>query len=210
MRFGRPNGRGVARIPQVHLRARAPTRRAFSSPKFVSTAAYARHSMPTAMAGTASSPEATLLGDFLLAPAALRDFVTLRQFTDVFPRAHRSNPGVPQLYRELQRLRDRDVDSVRRDVAHEVKRSRPLRRAYAQERRRLHEGSIAGLDPMALQLEAEVSPRSMRATADIQAGSTADVTASFLAIPARSRIRCRAHLPASRQQALVSSSKSRR
>lgn len=103
------------------------------------------------------SPEATLLGDFLLAPAPLRDFVTLRQFTDIFPRGHRDKPAVQQLYRELQRLRERDMDAVRRDIASEAKRSKPLRHAYAHERRQLEGTAVAGLDPVALQTEQELA-----------------------------------------------------
>jgi centromere-localized protein 2 len=102
------------------------------------------------------SPEAKLLSDFLLAPAALRDFMTLRQFTDIFPKAHRANPAVQDLYRELQRLREKDMDVVRRAIADEVARSKRLRREYASERRQLDDATVAGLDPVALRIEEEV------------------------------------------------------
>jgi centromere-localized protein 2 len=102
------------------------------------------------------SPEAKLLADFLLAPAALRDFMTLRQFTDIFPKAHRANPAVQELYRELQRLREKDMDVVRRAIADEVARSKRLRREYASERRQLDDATVAGLDPVALRIEEEV------------------------------------------------------
>lgn len=102
------------------------------------------------------SPEAQLLADLLLAPAPLQDFTTLRQFTDIFPRGHRENPAVPQLYRELQRLRAHDMETVRRDIAAEVQRSKPLRREYARERCRLDSTAAPGLDPVALQIEDEV------------------------------------------------------
>jgi centromere-localized protein 2 len=101
------------------------------------------------------SSEAELLSGFLVAPAALRDFMTLRQFTDIFPRAHRDNPAVKDLYRELQRLREQDVDLVRRAIADEVKRSKRLRRQYASERRR-EDASVAGFDPVARRMEDEV------------------------------------------------------
>jgi hypothetical protein len=103
------------------------------------------------------SPEAKLLSDFLLAPAALRDFMTLRQFTDIFPKGHRANPAVHELYRELERLREKDLDAVRRAIADEVSRSKQLRREYAGERRRLDDATVAGLDPIALSIEEEVS-----------------------------------------------------
>lgn len=102
------------------------------------------------------SQEAKILGDFLLALAALRDFVTLRQFTDVFPKSHRANPAVQDLYRELQRLREKDIEVVRRNIAEEVKRSKQLRREYAKERRQLDGATVAGLDPIVLQMEEEV------------------------------------------------------
>ncbi|KAF1350470.1 hypothetical protein EJ07DRAFT_139009 [Lizonia empirigonia] len=103
------------------------------------------------------SQEAKLLGDFLLAPAPLRDFMTLRQFTDIFPRSHRENPAVQDLYRELHRLREADIEAVRNDITKEVKRSKQLRRAYAQERRQMDDAHVAGIDPVALQVEEELS-----------------------------------------------------
>jgi centromere-localized protein 2 len=102
------------------------------------------------------SQEGKLLADCLLAPAALRDFMTLRDFADIFPTAHRTNPAVQDVYRELQRLREKDLDLVRRAIAEEVSRSRQLRREYAQERRQLDDATVAGLDPVALRLEEEV------------------------------------------------------
>jgi len=103
------------------------------------------------------SQEAKILSDFLLAPAALRDCMTLREFTDIFPKGHRTNPAVQDLYRELQRLREKDMELVRRAIADEVKRSKRLRREYASERRRLDDATVAGLDPLALQMEEEVA-----------------------------------------------------
>ncbi|KAF1829983.1 hypothetical protein BDW02DRAFT_602078 [Decorospora gaudefroyi] len=103
------------------------------------------------------SQEAKMLGDFLLGPAPLRDFMTLRDFTDIFPRAHRSNPAVQHIYRELQRLREKDMELVRRDIADEVSRSKQLRREYARERRHLDGALVAGLDPVALEMEEELS-----------------------------------------------------
>ena len=102
------------------------------------------------------SQEAKLLSDFLLAPAPLRDFMTLRQFTDIFPRSHRENPAVQVLYRELHRLREAEIEVVRNDITKEVKRSKQLRRAYARERRLADDAHIAGTDSVALQMEEEV------------------------------------------------------
>lgn len=102
------------------------------------------------------STEGKLLADFLVAPASLRDFMTLRQFTDIFPKSHRTNPTIKDLYRELYTLRERDIEAVRQDIADEVRRSRPLKRAYARERRQADEANVAGLNPVALQMEGEV------------------------------------------------------
>ena len=102
------------------------------------------------------SQEAKLLSDFLLAPAPLRDFMTLRQFTDIFPRSHRENPALQDLYRELHRLREAEIEVVRNDITKEVKRSKQLRRAYARERRQVDDAHVAGTDPVALQMEEEV------------------------------------------------------
>lgn len=102
------------------------------------------------------SQEAKLLSDFLLAPAPLRDFMTLRQFTDIFPRSHRENPAVQDLYRELHRLREAEIEVVRSDITKEVKRSKQLRRAYARERRQADNAHVAGTDLVALQMEEEV------------------------------------------------------
>ncbi|EAT77018.2 hypothetical protein SNOG_15643 [Parastagonospora nodorum SN15] len=103
-----------------------------------------------------SAQEGKLLSDFLLAPAPLRDFMTLRQFTEIFPKGHRTNPAVQDLYRELQRLREKDIDLVRRAIAEEIARSKRLRREYASERRQLDDATVAGLDSNALRMEEEV------------------------------------------------------
>lgn len=103
------------------------------------------------------SREVQILSDFLLAPAALRDFMTLRQFTNTFPTGHQTNPAVQDLYRELNRLRERDIEVVRRAITEEVKRSKRLRQEYAKERRQVDDATVAGLDPVALQMEEEVS-----------------------------------------------------
>jgi centromere-localized protein 2 len=102
------------------------------------------------------SQEAALLSDFLLTPAALRNFLSLEQFTDIFPRSHRENPAVKALYQELQRLRHEDIELVRSNIADEIKRSRPLKRAVTRERRQDDRTAVAGLDPVALEMEEEV------------------------------------------------------
>ena len=97
------------------------------------------------------------MADLLLAPAPLPEFTTPRQFADIFPRGHRDSPAVALLYAELQRLRNQDLETVRREISAEISRSKPLRRAYARERRRLEGPAVAGLDPTALAMEDALS-----------------------------------------------------
>jgi hypothetical protein len=142
------------------------------------------------------SQEAKILGDFLLAPAPLRDFITLRDFTDIFPRAHRSNPAVQEIYRELQRIRDKDVELVRQDIIDEVKRSKQLRREYAREKRQIDDATVAGLDPVALQMEEEVARYTKETTA-----TRADLIARFPAKFVRNRTPYRRSTPTSTKRA---------
>ena len=97
-----------------------------------------------------------MLNSFLLAPASLRNFMSLRDFAGIFPQAQRSNPAIKELYLEIDRLRREDIDDVRHNIADEVKRSKQLRRQYAQERRQRDDANAAGLDLHALQTEEEV------------------------------------------------------
>jgi hypothetical protein len=120
----------------------------------ITTVARHRRWLHVAMA---PSYEAKLLTDFLVAPASLRDFMTPHQFASVFPSAHRSNPAIQELYRELHALRERDIDAVRKDIADEVRRSKQLKREYAHQRRQMDTATVTGLDPVALQMEQEVS-----------------------------------------------------
>ncbi|KAF2005070.1 hypothetical protein P154DRAFT_425015 [Amniculicola lignicola CBS 123094] len=102
------------------------------------------------------SREAKLLSDFLLSPASLQDCITLRHFTNLFPPAHRANPAIKELYQELQRIRQGDVNAVRENIVDEVKSSKPLRREYVRERRDVEGKNLAGLDRVALQMELDL------------------------------------------------------
>jgi centromere-localized protein 2 len=102
------------------------------------------------------SPEAVILTDFLLAPAALRDVLTLQQFTEIFPKSHRLGPAVKELYQELQRLRNEDLETVRLNIQDEIKKSRTLKRDCARERELDDRRAVAGLDPTILDREEQV------------------------------------------------------
>ena len=64
--------------------------------------------------------ETQILSSFLLSRASLKDIITLRDFTDLFPRDKRSNPQIRLLYRELQLARNRQLDHVKRKIKHEA------------------------------------------------------------------------------------------
>lgn len=151
------------------------------------------------------SYEAKLLADFLTAPASLRDFMTPRQFASIFPSAHRSNPAIKELYRELHALRERDIEVVRQDIADEVRRSKQLRREYAKERRQMDDANAAGLDPMALQMEEEVFASHVRAS-----HALAYAPFSSPATGTRNRTRYRLSTPASTRHANAWNCKSQR
>lgn len=104
------------------------------------------------------SPETAILTDFLLDPASLRDVLTLQQFTEIFPKSHRLSPAVKELYQELQRLRNEDLETVRLNIQEEVKKSRTLKRDCARERELDDRRAVAGLDLIALDQEEQVCP----------------------------------------------------
>ena len=83
-----------------------------------------------------NTEEADLLSSFLLAPAPLPSILSLQNFTDLFPRAQRSNPQILHLYRSLQDTRALEIERVKRNIAHEVKRGEKQRRQVIKTRRR--------------------------------------------------------------------------
>jgi centromere-localized protein 2 len=79
--------------------------------------------------------EATILSTFLLPPAPLPSIISLKAFTELFPRSQQSSPQVKALYRDLQQQRARLTDSVARSIAGEVKRGNAQRRIVVRARR---------------------------------------------------------------------------
>ncbi|RFU28015.1 hypothetical protein B7463_g8339, partial [Scytalidium lignicola] len=79
--------------------------------------------------------EATILSTFLLPPSPLPTIITLKSFTDLFPRSQQSSPQIRSLYRDLQHQRAHVTDSVTRNIAAEVKRGNVQRRAVVRARR---------------------------------------------------------------------------
>ncbi|KAE8147416.1 Cnl2/NKP2 family protein-domain-containing protein [Aspergillus avenaceus] len=64
--------------------------------------------------------EASILSNFLLSPASLPTVISLQQFTELFPKRLRSHPHIRVLYRELQQLREQDMDLVNGNIDREL------------------------------------------------------------------------------------------
>ncbi|KAH8811742.1 Cnl2/NKP2 family protein-domain-containing protein [Xylogone sp. PMI_703] len=79
--------------------------------------------------------EATILSTFLLPPAPLPTIITLKSFTELFPRSQQSSPQIRSLYRDLQHQRAHITDNVTRNITEEVKRGNVQRRAVVRARR---------------------------------------------------------------------------
>ncbi|KAF2017018.1 hypothetical protein BU24DRAFT_345128 [Aaosphaeria arxii CBS 175.79] len=101
--------------------------------------------------------ETSILSDFLLSSASIREVLSLKEFTEIFPKSYRTNPAIKELYEELHRTRQQDIEAVRQNVSTEVKRSKRLRQEMVEQRRQDDRAAVAGLDPVALDVEMELS-----------------------------------------------------
>jgi centromere-localized protein 2 len=79
--------------------------------------------------------EATILSTFLLPPAPLPSIISLKAFTELFPRSQQSSPQIRTLYRDLQHQRAQITDAVAHNIATETKRGNAQRRALVKARR---------------------------------------------------------------------------
>ncbi|KAL4792130.1 Cnl2/NKP2 family protein-domain-containing protein [Aspergillus venezuelensis] len=66
--------------------------------------------------------ETSILSNFLLTAASLPTVMSLQQFTELFPKRLRAHPHIRVLYRELQQLREQDMDIVSENIDKEVRR----------------------------------------------------------------------------------------
>jgi centromere-localized protein 2 len=80
--------------------------------------------------------ESSLLSSFLLTPAPLPLAIPLPKFKELFPRAHRSSPDIPILYRELQYQVALGIDEVKQNITAEVRRGEETRAQVARARRK--------------------------------------------------------------------------
>ncbi|KAJ5375078.1 Kinetochore subunit NKP2 [Penicillium concentricum] len=65
--------------------------------------------------------EESILSNFLLSPAPLPTVMSLQKFTELFPKRLRSHPHIRTLYRELQQVREQDMDRVNESIDNEIK-----------------------------------------------------------------------------------------
>ena len=79
--------------------------------------------------------EATILTNFLLPPAPLPAIITLKAFTELFPRPQQSSPQIKALYRDLQLQRGRITDNVEKNILTELRRGNLQKREVIRERR---------------------------------------------------------------------------
>ncbi|KAL2293595.1 hypothetical protein FJTKL_05456 [Diaporthe vaccinii] len=86
--------------------------------------------------------ESTILANYLLVPAQLPAIVSLKEFTDLFPRAQQSSPQVRRLYRDLQIQRNALIDAVASNIETEAKRAKALRREVLRAKREAEDHEI--------------------------------------------------------------------
>lgn len=79
--------------------------------------------------------EATILTNYLLVPAQLPAIISLKEFTELFPRAQQSSPQIRKLYRDLQNQRNAVIDEVASNIETEAKRGKALRREVLRAKR---------------------------------------------------------------------------
>lgn len=65
--------------------------------------------------------EESILGNFLLLPAPLPTVISLQKFTELFPKRLRSHPHIRTLYRDLQQVREQDLDRVTENIENQIK-----------------------------------------------------------------------------------------
>ncbi|KAF9874505.1 Cnl2/NKP2 family protein [Colletotrichum karsti] len=80
--------------------------------------------------------ESEILQNYLTTPAELPSIITLEDFTELFPKAQRTNPQIRRLYRELQRQRRVAVDIVAQNIEFEEQQGKRTRRVIANARRK--------------------------------------------------------------------------
>ncbi|KAL2857891.1 Cnl2/NKP2 family protein-domain-containing protein [Aspergillus pseudoustus] len=88
--------------------------------------------------------ETSILSNFLLTAASLPTVISLKQFTELFPKRLRAHPHIRVLYRELQQLREQDMDIVNGNIDKEVLQGETQK---AELRKSIAKIGIDGADP---------------------------------------------------------------
>ncbi|KAI5846546.1 Cnl2/NKP2 family protein-domain-containing protein [Morchella snyderi] len=90
-------------------------------------------------ASSTTALEYEILSSFLLSRASLQDIISLRKFTELFPKDKQSNPQVKLLYAELQLQRNKTCDRVKKNLQFEARLGAKQRRdAKRQQREEQH------------------------------------------------------------------------
>lgn len=76
-----------------------------------------------------------MLATYLLVPAQLPAIISLKEFTDLFPRAQQSSPHIRRLYRDLQTQRNALIDDVASNIENEARNGKLLRREILRAKR---------------------------------------------------------------------------
>lgn len=99
--------------------------------------------------------ESSLLSSFLLPPAPLAVSLSLRQFTELFPKSRRDDATIPALYCELQKQRAQDIERVKQNIAAEAKLGESQQRQISRIRQARLRQEV-GNDAAELAMEAKV------------------------------------------------------
>ncbi|KAG8164369.1 hypothetical protein KVR01_006287 [Diaporthe batatas] len=86
--------------------------------------------------------EASILAKYLLIPAQLPTIISLKEFTELFPRAQQSSPQVKRLYRDLQNQRNALMDVVEANIQTEARRAKALRREILKAKREAEDHDV--------------------------------------------------------------------
>ncbi|KAL4919979.1 Ctf8-domain-containing protein [Aspergillus aurantiobrunneus] len=87
--------------------------------------------------------ETSILSNFLLSAASLPTVMSLQQFTELFPKRLRTHSHIRVLYREIQQLREQDMDIVNENIDKEVRQGDSQK---AELRKSIAETGVDGAD----------------------------------------------------------------
>ncbi|CAN8104420.1 unnamed protein product [Discula destructiva] len=88
--------------------------------------------------------ETSMLANYLLVPSQLPAIISLKEFTDLFPRAQQSSPQIRKLYRDLQTQRNALADDVASNIEAEARRGKVLRREILRAKREAENPEVDG------------------------------------------------------------------